>query len=115
MSGTLSSAYNKKKKKKKYPEILLHYGRLFVKGDVIIGEWSIFGVEIFLCYSRYFVKGDFVIGRVECSCTVSSNTAQQQSRYRERTYMSMAGICLKHESKICDNILDLLEHVYKFL
>ena len=47
-------------------EILLHYRQLFVKGDVIISECGIFGVEIFLHYSQFFVKGDFVIGRVEC-------------------------------------------------
>ena len=52
--------------KKKYAEILLHYRQLFVKGDVIIGEWGIFGVEIFHCYSWFFAKCDFVIGRVEC-------------------------------------------------
>ena len=42
----------------------------YVKGDVIIGEWVIFGVEIFLHYSRFFVKGDFVIGGVECSVQI---------------------------------------------
>ena len=57
--------------KKKYAEILLRYRRLFDKGDVIIGEWSIFGVEIFLPYSQFFVKGDFVIGRVECKYFVT--------------------------------------------
>ena len=59
---TLSSTYNEKK----YVEILLHYRWLFIKGDIIIGEWGIFGAEIFLRYSRFFVKGDFIIGRVEC-------------------------------------------------
>ena len=63
-SRTLNSTSNEKKK---YAEILLRYRRLFVKGDVIIGEWGIFAVEIFLCYSQFFVKGDFVIGGVECS------------------------------------------------
>ena len=47
--------------------ILLHYKWLFIKGDVFIGEWSIFGEEVFLHYSRFFIKGDFVIGGVECS------------------------------------------------
>ena len=59
---TLNSAYNKKK----YLEILLHYRWLFVKGNVFIGEWHVFGAEVFLHYSRFFVKGNFVIGRVEC-------------------------------------------------
>ena len=59
MTYTLNSAYNKK-----YAEILLHYRWLFVKGDIIIGEWGIFGVEIFLHYSRFFIKGDFVIGEL---------------------------------------------------
>ena len=53
--------------KKKYGEILLRYRRLFVKGDIFIGEWGIFGAEVFLCYSQFFVKGDFIIGRVECT------------------------------------------------
>ena len=52
--------------KKKYAEILLHYRWLFVKGDVIIGEWEIFSAEVFLCYSQFFIKGNFVIGGVEC-------------------------------------------------
>ena len=52
---------------KKYAEIFLRYRRLFVKGDVNIGEWGIFGVEIFLRYNRFFIKGDFVIGGVECT------------------------------------------------
>ena len=59
---TLNSAYNKKK----YAEILLHYRWLFVKGDVFIGVWHVFGTEVFLHYSQFFVKGDFIIGRVEC-------------------------------------------------
>ena len=42
-----NSTYNEKK----YAEILLHYRQLFIKGDVFIGEWSIFGAEVFLCYS----------------------------------------------------------------
>ena len=53
--------------RKKYAEILLHYRQLFVKCDVNIGGWGIFGVEIFLRYSQIFVKGNFVIGRVECT------------------------------------------------
>ena len=44
--------------------------RLFVKGDVFIGESGIFGAEVFLCYRGLFVKSDFVIGRVECSCCI---------------------------------------------
>ena len=51
---------------KKICEILLHYRWLFIKDDIIIGEWGIFGVEILLCYSQFFVKGNFIIGRVEC-------------------------------------------------
>ena len=43
---TLNSAYNEKN-----VEIFLHYRQLFVKGNIFIGEWGIFGVEIFLCYS----------------------------------------------------------------
>ena len=35
------------KQKKKSADILLHYRQLFVKGNVIIGEWGIFGVETF--------------------------------------------------------------------
>ena len=58
---TLKSAYNEKK----YVEILLRYRQLFIKGDVFIGERSIFGAEVFLRYRRFFVKSDFVIGGVE--------------------------------------------------
>ena len=61
--GTFNSAYNEKK----YAEILLCYRWLFIKGDVITGEWGIFGAGIFLHYSQFFVKGDFIIGRVECN------------------------------------------------
>ena len=60
---TLNSTYNEKK----YAEILLHYRWVFVKDNVLIGEWGIFGAEVFLHYSQFFVKGDFVIGGVECS------------------------------------------------
>ena len=52
MKDTLNSTYNEKT----YVEILPHYRLLFVKGDVIIGEWGIFGVEIFLCYSHFLLK-----------------------------------------------------------
>ena len=58
---TLNSTYNKK-----YAEIFLHYRWLFVKGNVIIGEWEIFGAEVCLHYSHFFVKDNFVIGGVEC-------------------------------------------------
>ena len=64
---TLNSAYNEKK----YVEIFLCYRQLFIKGNIIIGEWEIFGAEVFLCYRLFFVKGNFVIGRVEC--TLESN------------------------------------------
>ena len=45
--GTLNSAYNEKK----YAEILLCYRQLFIKGNVFIGEWDVFGAEVFLHYS----------------------------------------------------------------
>ena len=61
MQYTINSAYNKKN-----VEIFLHYRWLLIKGDVIVGEWEIFGVDVFLCYSQFFIKGDFVIGGVEC-------------------------------------------------
>ena len=63
MVHTLNSAYNEKK----YVKIFLRYRQLFVKGNLIIGEWRILGAEIFLQFSRFFVKGDFVIGGVELS------------------------------------------------
>ena len=59
---TLNSAYNEKK----YVEILLRYKWLFIKGNVFIGEWHVFGAEVLLCYSQFFIKGNFVIGGVEC-------------------------------------------------
>ena len=42
--------------KKKYAEILFHYRWLFFKGNVIIGEWGIFGVEIFLVIADFLLK-----------------------------------------------------------
>ena len=54
--------------KKKYAEILPHYRQLFIKGNVFIGEWGIFGTEVFLHYSRFFIKGNVIIGGVECRC-----------------------------------------------
>ena len=51
---------------KKNVEIFLHYRWLFVKGNILIGEWEIFVAEVFLCYSQFFIKCDFVIGGVEC-------------------------------------------------
>ena len=59
---TLNSTYNKKK----YVDILLCYRWLFIKGNVFIGEWGIFGAEVFLRYSLFFIKSNFVIGRVGC-------------------------------------------------
>ena len=59
-------------KRKKYAEILLRYRQLFVKGDVFIGEWDVFGAEVFLRYSQFFVKGDFIIGGVECMSVIQS-------------------------------------------
>ena len=59
--------------KKKYAlKILLHYRQPFIKGNIIIGEWEIFGAEVFLHYSQFVIKGDFIIGRDECKCFCSS-------------------------------------------
>ena len=58
----INSAYNEKK----YAEIFLHYRWLFIKGDIFIGEWEVFGTEVFLCYSQFFIISDFVIDGVEC-------------------------------------------------
>ena len=52
---------------KKYTESFLHYRWLFIKGNVIQGEWETFGVEVFLHYSQFFIKSNFIIGRVECT------------------------------------------------
>ena len=51
----------------KYTEIFLRYRQLFVKCDVFIGEWEIFGTEVYLHYSQFLVKGDFVMDGVECT------------------------------------------------
>ena len=56
--STLNSAYNEKN-----VEIFLCYMQLFIKGDIFIGEWGIFGAGVFLHYNQFFIKGDFVIGR----------------------------------------------------
>ena len=50
LGHTLNSAYNEKK----YAEILLHFRWLFIKGNVFIGEWHVFGAEVFLHYSQFF-------------------------------------------------------------
>ena len=55
-SITLNSAYNEKN----YAEIFLPYRQFFIKGDISIGEWEIFGAEVFLCYSQFFVRGNLV-------------------------------------------------------
>ena len=60
---TLNSAYNEKK----CAEIFLCYWQLFIKGDIFIGEWEIFGAEVFHHYSWFFVKGNFIIDGVKCS------------------------------------------------
>ena len=49
---------------------MLHYRQLFIKDDVLIGEWGIFSAEVFLHYSQFFIKGDFVKDGVECSLEV---------------------------------------------
>ena len=61
--NTFNSTYNEKK----YADIFLYYRWLFIKGDIIISEREIFGVEVFLHYSQLFIKGNFIIGRVECN------------------------------------------------
>ena len=68
---TLNSIYNEKK----FAEIFLHYRWLFIKVDIFIGEWHIFGVEVFLHHSQFFVKGDFIIEEVECksACLLKSD------------------------------------------
>ena len=42
--------------KNKYAEILLCYRQLFVKGDVFIGEWDVFGAEVFLVIVNFSLK-----------------------------------------------------------
>ena len=71
---------------KKNAEILLCYRWLFIKGDVIIGEWGIFGVEGFLHYSQFFVKGNFIIGRVECRLQKPPVLHLPDSKERFRLY-----------------------------
>ena len=46
--------------------------QLFIKGNVFIAEWEIFGAEVFICYSQFFIKGNFIIGRVECTKSCQS-------------------------------------------
>ena len=45
------TSYNEKK----YAEILL-YRWLFIKGNIFIGEWGIFGVDIFLLIANFSLK-----------------------------------------------------------
>ena len=49
---TLNSAYNEKKS----AEIFLHYRWLFIKGNVFIGEWEIFGAEVFLVIADFSLR-----------------------------------------------------------
>ena len=51
-------------------EIFLHYRWLFIKGDIFMGEWKIFGAEVFLHYSQFFIKGDFIIDGLEYSTEI---------------------------------------------
>ena len=62
--------------KKRYAEIFLCNMWIFIKGNIIIGEWEIFVAEVFLCYSWFFIKGDFIIGGVECTCSSSIQSFQ---------------------------------------
>ena len=76
-------------------EILFNYRWLFIKGDIIIGEWGIFGVEIFLCYNQFFIKGNFIIGRVECMPLVGAKHNFVTSVYFEATFpIKGMGFCL---------------------
>ena len=49
---TLNSAYNEKK----YMEIFHHYKWLFIKGDIFIGEWGIFGTKVFFIIANFSLK-----------------------------------------------------------
>ena len=49
---TLKSAYNEKK----YAEIFHRYRRLFLKGDVFISEWVIFGAEFSFVIANFSLK-----------------------------------------------------------
>ena len=49
---TLNSTYNEKK----YVEVFLHYRQLFIKGDIFIGEWEIFGAEVSFIIANFSLK-----------------------------------------------------------
>ena len=80
---TLSSTYNEKT----YAEIFPCYRWLFVKGNIIIGEWEIFGAEVFLHHSQFFIKGNFVIDGVEC--TVQNRWNQMDALAEQPVYMRL--------------------------
>ena len=50
--GCTLNSYNENK----YAEILLHYRWLFIKGDVFIGEWGIFGAEFSFVIANFSLK-----------------------------------------------------------
>ena len=70
--STLNSTYNEKT----FAEIFLHYRQLFIKGNVFIDEWEIFGAEVFLHYSQFFIIGDFIIDGVECKSVGKGSDSQ---------------------------------------
>ena len=69
---------------------MLHYRQLFIKGNIIIGEWGIFGVRIFLHYNQFFIKGDFVIGRVECMSIMIADTILMTYQTRQPSSCCMS-------------------------
>ena len=58
--STLNSAYNEKQ----CAGILLCYRQLYIKGNITIGEWGIFGVDTILQKSGVIYR--FRCGRVDC-------------------------------------------------
>ena len=82
--------------KKKYVEILFYYRWLFVKGNIIIGEWGIFGVGIFLHNSPFFIKGDFIIGGVECT----ANRKTQKYAYIKSELSSTMHLCISLDNTL---------------
>ena len=59
--------------KKKYAEIFLRYRWLFIKSNVVIGEWKIYGAELSFLYSRFFRQRQLHIGGV---CVIPSGNKE---------------------------------------
>ena len=60
-------------RKKKYAEILLHYRQLFIKGNIIIGEWKYLVWKFSFIIADFSLNATLFIGGVECMLQCNGN------------------------------------------